>query len=271
MLRCLGLVIAASLASPLMAQTAPMDDYALIQNAIEGGRLIQARAMLANRRMIEGATTSSAFEIAHAELALAEHRDAQALGAFADLDQRGISDCRVHAGYGTALLRQQRPAEALAHLRSATQSCPDSWRNWNALGVALDLSGNWQESAKAFETAFQLTDDQAAVMNNFGFSLLLQKRFIEAMRMFEQASRMEPANVRYANNADIARTMAGQPLATSNAEDPADQARRLNNAGYASLLAGRQEEATAYFSRSLHASDSFYQRASANLSAVTGE
>lgn len=271
MLRRLGILMAAFMVSPAMAQTAAVDEYVLIQDAIEAGRFIQARAMLANRRMVEGNTGSVAFEIAHAELALAEHRDAQALAAFGDLNQRGMSDCRVQVGYGTALLRQQRPAEALPHLKSATQSCPSNWRNWNGLGVALDMAGDWPESARAFERAFQTTDDQAAVMNNFGFSLLLQRRFTQAVRMFEQASRMDPANVRYANNADIARTMSGQPLTPSNSEDPDVQARRLNNAGYASLLAGRRQEAAAYFSRSLHASDSFNQRASANLSAVTGE
>lgn len=271
MLRRLGVLLTAFIVSPAMAQTTAVEEYALIGEAIEAGRFIQARAMLANRKMVEGNAVSVAFEIAHAELALGEHRDAQALAAFGDLDRRGISDCRVQAGYGTTLLRQQRPAEALPHLKSATQTCPGNWRNWNGLGVALDLAGDWQESAKAFETAFQATNDQAAIMNNFGFSLLLQRRFTEAVRMFEQASRVDPANVRYANNADIARTMGGQPLTPSNSEDPDVKARRLNNAGYASLLAGRRQEAAAYFSRSLHASDSFYQRASANLSAVAGE
>lgn len=267
-----GILLAVLLASPAIAQDeTATTDYALIREAIEGGRLVQARAMLGSRRLAEGNAVSTEFDIASAELALAEHRDAEALAAFADLDKRGIADCRAQAGLGTALMRQHYAADALPHLREAAEKCPENWRTWNALAIALDLARDWEGSAKAYETAFRLTGDRASVMNNYGFSLLLQRRFTEATRLFEAARKADPRNERYANNADIARTMAGQPLSSRDAEEPTERARRLNNAGYASLLAGRTDEAKAYFSRSLHASDSFNQRASANLSAITGE
>ncbi|MCF8710182.1 hypothetical protein [Rhizorhapis sp. SPR117] len=89
--------------------------------------------------------------------------------------------------------------------------------------------------------------------------------------------RADPGNERYANNADIARAMAGTPIAkaaaarSAGADDAEDWARRLNNAGYASLLAGRRDDAKAYFSRSLHASDTYSHVASANLAALTGD
>ena len=97
-------------------------------------------------------------------------------------------------------------------------------------------------------------------------------RFAEAGRLFAAAARAEPGNQRYVNNADIARAMAGEPLARAGRDDPDRQAwaRRLNNAGYASLLAGHTDEAKAYFSRSLHSSDDYFERASANLSAMAG-
>lgn len=272
---CPGIALLAALfACPVLTAAAqePVSDYALIGQAIEAGRLVQARTMLANRTLAERDAPSEEFEILSAELALAERRDAQALAAFNDLNHRGVTDCRVQAGLGLSLMREQRSKEALSHLRAATMACPNNWRAWNGLGVALDLARDWRGSADAYETAFQLTADQASVMNNYGFSLLLQKRFAEAAPLFEASARAEPDNQRYANNADIARTMAGEPL-TAAGQDGGDReewARRLNNAGYASLLTGREQEAKAYFSRSLHAGDSYFHRASANLSAMTG-
>ncbi|MCF8709411.1 hypothetical protein [Rhizorhapis sp. SPR117] len=167
-----ALVIA--LAYPAMAQDkAPVADYALIDQAIDGGRLVQARAMLANQRLSEGNQPSTEFEILSAQLALAERRDAQALVAFGDLKTRGVADCRVDAGLGAALVKHQRAREAVAFLDSATQTCPDRWDAWNALGVARDLTGDWKESESAYERAFSLSDNKAGIMNNYGFSLLI--------------------------------------------------------------------------------------------------
>ena len=276
-----GIALVVLLACPAWtatAQEAAVSDYALIGQAIEAGRLMQARTMLANRIVAErdSESDSTELDILSAELALAERRDIQALAAFNDLDQRGITDCRVQAGLGLSLMRQQKAGEALNHLRAATKACPNNWQAWNALGVALDLDRDWHGSAAAYEAAFRLTDNRAAIMNNYGFSLLLQRRFAAAGQLFAAAARAEPGNQRYANNADIARTMAGEPLTNTrdsagrDSADRQDWARRLNNAGYASLLAGRADEAKAYFSRSLHSSDNYFQRASANLSAMTG-
>ncbi|MBK5264148.1 MAG: hypothetical protein JJE34_02775 [Alphaproteobacteria bacterium] len=266
------------LAHPAVAQDkAPVADYALIGQAIDSGRLVQARAMLANQRLAEGNETSTEFEILGAQLALAERRDAQALAAFGDLKTRGVADCRVDAGLGVALVKHQRAREAVAYLDMATQACPERGDAWNALGVARDLTGDWKESESAYEMAFSLSDNKAGIMNNYGFSLLLQQRFAAATRLFAEALRADPGNERYANNADIARAMAGAPIArvsaakSAVADDAEDWARRLNNAGYASLLAGRRDDAKAYFSRSLHASDTYSHVASANLAALTGD
>lgn len=272
-----SVTLAALFACPAVtaaAQEAPVSDHALIGQAIEAGRLTQARTMLANRIIAErgGENDGTELDILSAQLALAERRDMQALAAFNDLYRRGVSDCRVQAGLGLSLMRQQEAGEALNHLRAATKACSKDWRTWNALGVALDLARDWRGSAEAYEAAFQLTDNHATIMNNYGFSLLLQRRFTEAGRLFAQAARAEPGNQRYVNNADIARAMAGEPLGRAGREDTDREtwARRLNNAGYASLLAGRTDEAKAYFSRSLHSSDNYFERASANLSAMTG-
>lgn len=247
----------------------PPADYDLIEQAIEGSRLVQARTMLAQRQTMERGQPDAVVDILNADLALAERRSDQALAAFQDLKSRGVADCRVEGGLGIALIRIRRGADALAPLRVATQACPERWRYWNALGVALDLSREWKASADAYERAFTLSGE-ASVMNNYGFSLMMQQRHTEAARLFAAAARADPSNQRYANNADIAHAMAGEPLKANDADSmDADRwARRLNNSGYAALLAGRREEARSYFSRSLHAGESYDAAAETNLAAL---
>lgn len=254
------------------AQQTSMTDYELIEQAIEGDRLLQARTMLAQRQVASAGRTDPVMDILNAELALAERRNEEALAAFGDLKLREVKDCRVDGGQGIALVRSGRAAEALAPLRDATRTCPKRWRYWNALGVALDLSRDWQKSAEAYERAFAFSGGEASVMNNYGFSLLAQRRHAEAVHLFAAASRAEPDNQRYANNADIARSMDGQPLKQGDMDRRnADRwAKRLNNAGYAALLAGRREQAKSYFSRSLHAGEGYDAAAEANL-ALLGE
>lgn len=267
-----AIFLMAALASfPAAAQDpAPSDDQELIEQALEGNRLVQARAMLAQRQMAYGGQGDPVLDILNAELALAERRNDQALAAFADLKRRNVGDCRANGGLGIALVRSQRGAEALEPLRAATAACPDRWRYWNALGVALDLARDWKASSDAYERAFALSDGEPSVMNNYGFSLMLQRRHVEAARLFTAAARTDSGNPRYANNADIARAMAGEPLKASEADriDADGWAQRLNNAGYAALLAGRPVQAKAYFSRSLHAGENFDAAAETNLAAL---
>lgn len=269
------LLLTATVGFPAAAaqEAMPAADHELIGQAIEGGLLVQARAMLAQRQMVGDEQKTPVVDILDAELALAEHRTDQALAAFADLKRRGEGNCRADGGLGIALVRSHRAAEALAPLRAATTACPERWRYWNALGVALDLSRDWKASAEAYERAFTLSSGEAGVMNNYGISLMAQGRHVEASHLFATAARAEPANDRYANNADIALALSGEPLKENDAgrADADEWARRLNNAGYAALLAGRAEQARSYFSRALHAGKSHASAAQANLAALGEE
>jgi Flp pilus assembly protein TadD len=266
----LAVLLAAFPAAARAQDIASAADDALIEQAIQGGRLVQARTMLAQRQMMAGEQAEPALEILNAELAIAERRNDQALAGLMALKAKAIGDCRVDGGIGIVLVRSKRAEEAMPHLRAAVQACADRWRYWNALGIALDLSRDWPASAEAYERAYALSGGEASVMNNYGFSLMAQQRHKEAARLFAAAAQAEPGNQRYANNADIARGMAGEPLKAQDADraDGDRWARRLNNAGYAALLAGRPDQAKAYFSRSLHASESHEDAAEANLAAI---
>lgn len=271
-----ALVALAAFLPAMSFAAVPLDsasDIGLIEQAIDAGRLLQAEMMLEEWSGRSDASGLAVAERIGAELALAHHRDEEAAARFEALAQKGATGCRVEEGLGIAYLRMGRHGDALAPLLRATATCPERWQGWNALGIAQDFREAWSRSRKAYDRAFALTDRPAVVANNYGFSLLLQRRLPEAARMFVLARREAPDNPRYTNNLDIADALAGRPLkpeAPTGDPDQGEWAERLNNAGYVSLLAGNRAAANAYFSRSLAEGARLSRRAEANL-AFMGE
>jgi Tfp pilus assembly protein PilF len=254
---------------PLAAPAAePAGDVTLIEQAIDGGRFVQAEIMLDKWARQSGGANMPDAERIGAELALGQRRDEEAATRLAALAQQPASNCRVDEGLGIAYLRTDRHADALPLLLRAVTKCPDRWQSWNALAVAQDFQGAWSDSGKSYDRAYALTDRRAAVLNNYGFSLLRQRRVTEATRLFALAHAANRDNPRYLNNLDIADTIAGRSLKpegrVTEANDTAWTA-RLNNAGYVSLLSGNTQAAESYFKRAMAEGGQISRRAEANL------
>lgn len=280
-------MIAALIVAAVLADTSPQDGAAqstavIIQQAIDQERLTQAQAMLGEWRAATTQQTTATstnegsgeqdreFSILSAELTLAQRRNEQAMAAFQALATQGVRDCRVDEGLGIAYLRLNQGAAAMEPLARATHACPQRWQGWNGYGVALDLQHRWDESRAAYDAAYRLVDRPAGVMNNFGFSLLMQGKPDQAARLFAAARAADPDNMLYANNEDMARVMAGQKLTEPDMKNsqPDDWGRRLSNAGYVAMRMGRNGEAEAYLSRSITESDRYFAQAAANLEAL---
>jgi Flp pilus assembly protein TadD len=241
-------------------------DPAAIEGAIAGGRLVQARAMIA--RVAPG---DPALPLLAAELALAERNDSVALAGFQALSPAAPEDCRINAGLGIAAARLGRDADALAPLEAATRLCPDRWHAWEALGVVHDRAGRFIDAERAYRTALATAGDRAGVLNNLGYSLILQRRSAEAVPLLREAARLAPDNERIANNLDIARAAAGDDLAGDlPGRGSSRWADRLNNAGYAAYLAGNAARAARYLSQAITDADVYPAQAAANLALVEG-
>lgn len=198
------------------------------------------------------------------QLALAEGNDGEAYLQYRKARDADAKDCVAWEGMGLAALGLQRPNAAKAALDAATRLCPDRWQSWNALGVVADLSGDWAAGRLAYGTALRLAPAQPAILNNFGYSLLLQRRFAEAEDMLRKAKAIAPGDARIASNLDLAEAGLGKPIV---AQDNA-QAYRLNNAGYMAYLGGNLDAARAYFTAAMKLSPSYFGRAAANLELV---
>jgi Flp pilus assembly protein TadD len=239
-------------------------DPAAIEAVIAGGRLVQARAMIARVAPVD-----PALPLLAAELALAERNDTIALVGFQALRAAAPEDCRINAGLGIAAARLSHDADALAPLEVATRLCPERWRAWEALGVVHDRAGRFADAERAYRAALATTGDRAGVLNNFGFSLILQRRSAEAVPLLREAARLAPDSERIANNLDIARAAAGEDLASGlPGRGSTRWADRLNNTGYAAYLAGDAARATRYLSQAVGEADVYPAHAAANLALV---
>jgi Flp pilus assembly protein TadD len=206
-----------------------------------------------------------------ADLLMAEHRFSEAFDRYLGLIRETPDDAHLLTGAGLAALRMGDKAAAAQHLRRAVALKGVDWTAWNALGVLSDGRGAWAESAMAYDKALALAPDKAAIWNNRGYSLLLQRRAPEAVAALDRAAAIDPTSRRIAVNRQMARGMAGfYPRARGVNESSRDWATRLNNAGYAAWLAGDRPAARSLLARAVEASEVHYGRALANLVLVEG-
>jgi len=262
---------AAAAAAPVAdaPATKPRLDYGrLIDDAIDGGRIVQAESMFGQWRTESGQSDDGQVEIAAARLALAKGQDVEAETRFASISQAGSKDCRVDEGLGIARLRLGHRVEASEALRRAVDHCPGRWRAWNALGVAYDAEKAWPLSAAAYEKAFQLTDKPVQVLNNYGLSMMAQGQAEKAASIYAKALELAPDDRRIIANADAAQIMAGRDISRRADDDANSWAKRLGAAGQVALRMGDAIKARAYLSRAVTESESYQPEAAAALASL---
>jgi Flp pilus assembly protein TadD len=266
------LCLAAALAfTPVAAQ---QDMLGLIDLALTKGRLVQADDMIRLARREHSVADATRLDELEGRLALAQGRAGDAFEAFGRVLSVEQENCRAMEGAGLAALRLERIHAANLRLHEAVAHCPERWRAWNALGVIADRVGNWSESTRAYGAARESVPDDVMVINNMGYSLILQGRFAEAEALLREGLLLAPDDSRLLNNLDLAMVGANEPLAArdlpenATAPDPAEQALRLNNAGFLAYLLGKDDVAKGYFEQALETSQVHYERAQANLDLV---
>jgi Flp pilus assembly protein TadD len=253
----------ALLAGQAPAQNAPEARLAHIEAAIAQDRLTQAELMLGN-----AVPTDPREALLYADLRLAQKRHADALPVYRQVQQAVPSEGAAWRGAGMALLHLGQVKEAEASLREAVSRSAGDWRSWNALGVALDKQGRWGESATAYDRALALAPGTAAILNNRAYSLILQRRYDDALPLLEQAQAQDRSDRQVAVNLQLVRGMTGEAPKRGANETRGQWAARLNTAGYGALMAGDLKRAQSLFARALEVSETHYEAAARNLERV---
>jgi len=183
------LVCLAVSAGPAFGAT-PQPSLADIRLAIDEQRYIDAERGI-ETLVLQGGNTPE-LAVLSGDLNLAENRFGDALAAYRAGESGPQTRLAALEGEGIALLQLGRPDDAVPRLNIVVRERPAAWRSWNALGVIHDQRGEWAAAMDAFGHAAASSDGDASVLNNRGFSLLLQNCPAAAAADFTAALRRRP-------------------------------------------------------------------------------
>jgi Flp pilus assembly protein TadD len=156
--------------------------------------------------------------------------------------------------------------DALADLKDATTLDKTLWRAWNGLGREYDMRKDWKKSQAAYATALAAPGVNAAiVLNNRGYSHLLQQEPTLATPDFVAALDKDPTLAAARTNLRITLAMEGEYSRASATGSGDDRAAVLNNVGLAAAIRGDYLEADKLLTEAIAAKGEFYARAADNL------
>lgn len=259
-LRLLSVLIA-----PLLVAAAP-GWFAQGASAIDAGRLVEAEAILARP-----AEDREPVDIARlqARLLAAQGRADAAARLFARPELAERIDCADRGAWAKAAVAAQRP-EAADVAEAAAQACPGEPGVWLARAVLADRAAHWDEAAGHYARAAALAPDEPLIFVNQGYSLILQRRFVEAEALIAGAAARWPDDLLLQNNWDLARGAHGRAPELRRGDSADRRAERLNNAGYAALLAGDTAAARALLTRAIETGDRTSRETLANWARAGG-
>ena len=201
-----------------------------------------------------------------AELLLARGRYADALGVFRAEVADPTQKARALEGAGIALSLLGRSDEALADLKEATGLDKSLWRAWNGLGREYDLRRDWPKSRAAYAAAMAAPGANVAiVLNNRGYSQLLQNQTDKASADFVAALGKDPSLASARTNLRITLAMEGAYDRASMTGVGDDRAAVLNNVGLTAAMRGDYLQAEKLLNQAIAAKGQYYARAAENL------
>jgi Flp pilus assembly protein TadD len=259
---------AAAANSPASGKSVSDMAIAEIQKALNEQRYVDAASQI-NELAIAG-IDEPRLTVAAGELSLARGRYDDALTSFKSVDANPTLGARALQGEGIALSQLNRSTEALQALQKAVAEDPKAWRAWNALGAEYDRRRDWSDAESAYGRALNESQNAAAVLNNRGYSRLLQNRVDEAMADFVAALQKKPDLAAARTNLRLAIAMNGEYARSIEGATPDSRAAILNNAGFAAMLRGDYAQAADLLGQAMKAKGEYYGRAAANLETAQG-
>lgn len=237
-----------------------------IQRALDEQRLLDAGRMLDSAQV--AGVRDPRLVLLGGDLNLRRGRLNAALASYRAAEADPGLRARALQGQGITLSLQGRSDEALAMLKRAVEADPTAWRAWNGLGREYDNRMDWTQAEAAYGQAMSISNGDALVLNNRGYSRLLQHRRDEAVADFVAALGKRPSFTEARTNLRLALAMRGDYDRALAGGAPADQAALLNNAGFAAGMRGDYAKAELLLGQALELKSEYYARASENLKVV---
>ena len=237
-----------------------------VRRAIEEQRLIEAGAAL-DHALVAG-VKDPRLVLLGGELHLARGRTNAALASFRAAEADPVTRAAALQGQGISLSMLGQSDKAVAVLQRAVAEDPGAWRAWNALGCEHDRARRWPEAEAAYEKAFAASGGSPVVLNNRGYSRLLQDKRDLAIADLAEALRKRPDLTEARTNLRLALAMGGDYERATAGGAAADRAGLLNNAGLAAGMRGDYAKAEQLLAEAMTIKSDYYARASENLKMI---
>jgi Flp pilus assembly protein TadD len=235
-----------------------------VRQALDERRFVDAGDLLEKAR-IDG-VKSPRLTTLGGETLLAQGRFADAAPVFRSVENDPSVRPAALEGEGIALSEMGKSDQAFADLKQATALDKTRWRAWNALAREYDIRHDWKESKAAYVQALAAPGaDQAIVLNNRGYSHLLQNLPEQATPDFVAALAKDPDLKAARTNLRIAMAVQGQYDRAVMAGAGDDRAEVLNNVGLAAAIRGDYREAERLLNQAIEIKGDNYERAADNL------
>ncbi|HHK75142.1 MAG TPA: tetratricopeptide repeat protein [Rhizobiales bacterium] len=96
------------------------------------------------------------------------------------------------------------------YFRIAVENSARNVNAWIGLAAAYDRLSRFKLARRAYAQAIELGGKTPVLLNNMGYSYLLQGKLAKARKHFLMASRKAPDNIQIKNNLALARASAGK-------------------------------------------------------------
>jgi Flp pilus assembly protein TadD len=155
-------------------------------------------------------------------------------------------------------------SDAEADLKAAIKLAPEYAEAHASLGILYDVQSR-ADAEPEHRLAVKLAPNNAAYLNNLGFSLFLRRKFKEAVSVYESAARLAPMSRRVRTNLGFACAAMGDlPRAAREFQMGGTEAEAKNNLGFAYERRGDMNNAYDLYVQAVRL-DPKGQRARSNL------
>jgi Flp pilus assembly protein TadD len=172
-------------------------------------------------------------------------------------------------GLGILLTKQRNYAEAERSLSAAVRENPRLARAYNALGVLADINRDYALAQRYYQDALAIAPRSPMLHNNLGYSRYLGSNYTGAIAEFERALELSPNYALAWRNLGLVYTkLARYDEAVQAFGKVQDLPKAYNDVGYLAMVAGRLDDAEAFFDQALLLSPEYYNLASENAQRV---
>lgn len=233
------------------AHPTPLDrDWVALDQALAGGRLVEAKELLA-RLEVEGAARDPRLALLRAEWLIAVGRAADALPVLAVIDSDEPTRCRIVAAKSMALLATAAWDDADQLFAREEASCSDEPVYWRGRGRLHLARTRPAEAVAALRRATALDPSNDEVEGELAVALLALGEAGDAVRLLAALAPRNPARADIRINLDYGYGMLGQRPSRAVGDDDMFWSRRLQYAGLGASRADRRRLAEAMLGQAI--------------------